>query len=150
MVAVTAKRLQLHPSAALFVAVAVAAIFLWAARDTATVEELQSHGVTDTISLTFADMPGGIVEAHRAEDGALLARFVPGEGGFVRQTMRGFAIERRKADISREQPFELARMASGHLLLSDPATGRVVALDAFGQTNAGVFAGMLNRGRETR
>lgn len=149
MIALLNRHTNLHGPALLAAVLCFALVFV-ALRDTSTVAELRQEGPVETIELTFFDVDGGIVEARRATDGLVLAQYTPGQGGFVRQTMRGFAIERRKADVAPAEPFELARMATGHLLLSDPTTGRVVALDAFGQTNAGDFAGMLNRGRETR
>jgi putative photosynthetic complex assembly protein len=138
------RRFLSHPAAGpLAIIAGMLALILVAGDERTTRESVAAAKVTERVLLTFVDLPQGVVAANVVGSGMEVARYGPGEGGFVRQTMRGFAMERRRADVSRERPFELARLASGHLMLSDPATGRVVALDAFGQTNAGVFAGML-------
>jgi putative photosynthetic complex assembly protein len=93
--------------------------------------------------LHFDDRASGAVLVLDARTDRLIATVEPGEGGFVRATMRGLASERKRRGISDEQPFELQRTVDGHLMLSDPATGRLVALDAFGPTNSAAFARFL-------
>lgn len=94
------------------------------------------------VALRFEDAADGAVVA-RGEGGAELARFAIGEGGFVRVALRSFAATRKKQKVVTEEPFVLARLGNGELVLRDPATGRAVLLDAFGQTNAGAFAVLL-------
>jgi putative photosynthetic complex assembly protein len=93
--------------------------------------------------LRFVDRPDGgvaVYDAHQSEPIEVLA---PGTNGFVRAMMRNFARERRSNGIGAEAPFRLNSSADGRLVLEDPTTGRRVDLEAFGQTNAGVFAGFL-------
>ena len=105
------------------------------------------HG-TDTaavrlVELQFVDRSDGGVTVVDAETGAEIDTIRPGEGGFMRATMRGLASERKRTGVPVAPPFHLYETAAGHLILSDPETGRLVALDAFGQTNAGAFATCL-------
>lgn len=80
------------------------------------------------------DEPGG---PHQ------IAVLPPGSNGFLRAVMRGLAQARKIDGIGREQPFRLARLADGRLILADPATGRRVYLRAFGPTNSAAFARLL-------
>ncbi len=92
------------------------------------------------VELQFVDRADGGVDVLDAELEAVIETIRPGEGGFVRATMRGLASERKRTGIPVDPPFHLYETAEGHLILRDPETGRLVALDAFGQTNAGAFA----------
>ena len=90
------------------------------------------------------DLPDGGIDLRAAEDGRLVARVAPGEGGFVRGTLRGLAQARQREGLGPEAPFTLTRFDNGTLALEDAATGRRVALEAFGPTNAGAFARLLS------
>jgi putative photosynthetic complex assembly protein len=103
--------------------------------------------VVHTVPLAFNDLPDGTVVAVNAHTGRELRRIAPGEGGFIRVTMRSFAAERVNRGFGREEPFDLIRMSDGDLLLSDRVTGRVMLLDAFGPSNEGVFAQLMEDGR---
>lgn len=108
---------------------------------------IDEAAVTESLPLAFNDLPDGTVVALNAETGAELQRIEPGEGGFIRVTMRSFAAERVNRGFGREEPFDLMRMKDGDLMLSDRVTGRVMLLDAFGPSNEGVFAQLLENGR---
>ena len=97
-----------------------------------------------SISLTFADEPDGGVTAHNADTGELVRRWAPETGGFVRTTMRALARTRTMSGIGPELPFTLSRTDKGRLLLEDPSTGERVSLEAFGASNEGEFATLLN------
>lgn len=93
-------------------------------------------------AIAFADRnDGAVVVTERA--GETVAVVPPGEGGFLRGVMRGFARDRKLRGIGPEAPFELMRRTDGRLSLTDPSTGRVVELDAFGPANVAVFARLL-------
>lgn len=102
--------------------------------------------VVDSVALRFSDGDDGSVIASDASTGAQLARIAPGEGGFVRVTLRSLAAERKRHGMGSEVPFTLVRTTGGDLVLSDATTGRVMVLDAFGPSNAGAFAPLLDRG----
>ncbi len=102
------------------------------------------EAVAQSAQLRFTDAPGGVVVASDADTGAVLARVMPGEGGFIRVTLRSMAGERQRHGLGAETPFSLVRTKSGKLVLTDPATGRIMALDAFGPTNAAAFARLLD------
>ena len=95
--------------------------------------------------LTFADGPEASVVV-RDELGREVTRFARGTNGFARVLLRGMARERRKHGLNLDAPFELGRTASGALYLIDPHTPTRITLDAFGVTNAGVFAELLKAG----
>jgi putative photosynthetic complex assembly protein len=105
------------------------------------------------VELQFADRTDGGVDVIDAATGSAIDTIRPGEGGFVRATMRGLASERKRTGVPLAPPFHLYETAAGHLILRDPETGRLVALDAFGRTNAGAFEAFLgnstNRAGET-
>lgn len=103
--------------------------------------------IRERVALTFDDLPDGTVVAVNAANGAELERIPPGEGGFIRVTMRSFAAERTSRGMDRTSPFDLLRLGDGDLVLTDRMTGRVMLLDAFGPSNEGVFAQLLDKGR---
>ncbi len=94
-------------------------------------------------SVLFEDGGGGEVIVRDGASGQEIEVLAPTSNGFLRATMRGFANERKKLGVGPEAPFELTLWQSGGLSLIDPATGREVALEAFGVTNARAFARFL-------
>ncbi len=98
-----------------------------------------------TRDLVFTDQGDGTVMITDAATGAEVAALPRGEGGFVRVVLRGLVDERLRSEAAGvEAPFRLTRWSDGRLSLADPATGRLIALDAFGPTNAGAFARFLD------
>ena len=94
--------------------------------------------------LRFEDRPDGRVVA--IEPGAPATEWVvarPGEGGFLRGTLRALARERRAMGLGAEQPLRLVAHADGRISLEDAATARRIDLESFGPTNAGAFARLL-------
>jgi len=96
--------------------------------------------VVKSLALRFEDQADGSVLVRDAGDGALIYSIAPGTNGFMRATLRGLARERRRTDVGEEQPFQLTYWDDGRLSLDDKATGRKVALEAFGPTNAQAFS----------
>lgn len=91
--------------------------------------------------LLFLDRDDGAVVVLTPE--RKVVQVFTGEQGFLRGTLRGFARTRHQAGLGSELPFQLARWTDGRLTIDDPATGQHVELLAFGPTNAGVFAPLL-------
>lgn len=110
----------------------------------AMVPETQAVAMRD---LRFADRPNGAVAVYAEPGARLITEVEPGAGGFLRGTLRALVRERRQRGLTDDAPFRLARAADGTLILGDPATGRRIVLGAFGPTNAGVFAGLLDEGK---
>ena len=92
------------------------------------------------LQLSFLDRNDGGVAIRDATTGALLYTIAPGTNGFVRGALRGFAQERLRDGIGPSTPFTLTRWFDGTLSLQDKAIGRRIDLDAFGHTQAEVFA----------
>ena len=88
----------------------------------------------------FEDRADGAVVA--LADGAPVKVF-QGEQGFLRGTLRGLARIRHEDGKSPAAPFRLAAWADGRLTIDDTADGQRVDLEAFGPTNAAVFATLL-------
>jgi putative photosynthetic complex assembly protein len=114
------------------------------------VTRLAPSSVVSEVDLRFADRPDGgvaitVIGATRQE--RVLA---PGGDGFLRATMRGLVRERRREGLGDETPFHLTRWSDGALSLTDPATRRRVSLEAFGATNAQVFAKLMPTGEDAR
>ncbi len=115
---------------------------------TMTRDTLRSE-IVDSIDVRFLDREDGAVVVLAAEetgggaDDATVMVLDPGTAGFVRGLMRGLVRERRQNGIGAEPPFRITQWADQRLSLADTATGRTIVLDAFGATNAGVFADML-------
>ncbi len=111
---------------------------------------IDPHAVVRSMEVKFVDQSDGTVIAYEAGTGDELERIAPGGGGFIRVTMRSFAAERINRGLGSDVPFTLLRMADGDLLLQDRMTGRTMLLNAFGPSNEGVFAQLLDHGRTTQ
>jgi putative photosynthetic complex assembly protein len=93
----------------------------------------------------FLDRADGAVVVETVADGRETV-VEPGQGGFVRVVLRGFAHDRRSRGLGPEAPFRLTRAADDRLTLTDTATGRTISLDGFGADNRRAFAELLEEG----
>ncbi|MEL6447495.1 MAG: photosynthetic complex assembly protein PuhC [Pseudomonadota bacterium] len=87
--------------------------------------------------LQFVDQPDGSVNVVAMPSGEALDVVAPGEGNFLRGTLRGLVRERRLNDASMTAGFVVRRYADGAVVISDLATGRTIDLRGFGPVNAG-------------
>jgi putative photosynthetic complex assembly protein len=94
-------------------------------------------------SVLFSDRLDGGISIRDASTGQMIGEISPGEGGFVRGALRGFARERRLENPGMESPFRLAAVPGGAIILEDPVSGRWTDLRAFGATNVQSFADIL-------
>ncbi|MCA9551217.1 MAG: hypothetical protein KC933_14370 [Myxococcales bacterium] len=106
--------------------------------------EVQHVHAVQVRELRFEDVTDGSVQVVDVTRGGVVAELPAGGEGFVRGVLRGMVRSRRQEGIGRDTPLRLVRWSDGHLSLHDPATGRVVELDAFGETNARAFARLLD------
>jgi putative photosynthetic complex assembly protein len=98
-----------------------------------------------TAELRFEDQDDGAVVVRRADSNDVVATIAPGEGGFVRGSMRGMNRTRMLSGIDRGLPFTLTQERDGRLMLRDPHTGREMELRSFGRDNHEAFARILAR-----
>lgn len=99
--------------------------------------------------LIFADGPQGSVIVRDAQSQTEIAQF-EGEQGFLRSTLRALVRERKRQNIGPNAPMQLLGRADGRLTLLDPSTQQRIDLEAFGPSNAAVFAGLQNAGLPTQ
>lgn len=93
--------------------------------------------------LQFIDHSDGSVSVRELPSGQVLDTVGPGQGNFLRGTLRGLVRERRLHDQSMEPGFVISRYVDGAIVLSDTATGRRIDLRAFGEVNAREFTRYL-------
>lgn len=98
--------------------------------------------------ILFSDRVDGGISIRDASTGQMIGEISPGEGGFVRGALRGFARERRLQNPGMESPLRLAAVQGGAIVLEDPVSGRWTDLRAFGATNAQSFADILFKKNE--
>ena len=94
-------------------------------------------------ALRFEDRPDGAVAVLDAGTGRLIEVMAPGTNAFLRATLRGLAQQRMREALGPEVPFKLTAWGDGRLTLEDTETRRTVELEAFGHSNALVFAAIL-------
>ena len=111
-------------------------------RITGPTSEPERGTAVATRDLRFEDRADGAVLIYDAR-ATTPFDVVQGQNGFLRGTLRGLARTRRSEGLDSSKPFHLAAWSDGRLTLDDPATGRHVELEAFGSSNAAVFAHML-------
>ncbi len=95
--------------------------------------------------LRFEDRGDGAVTVFDTQENQLIAVLAPGTNGFARGVMRGLARFRKRDDIGTSPSFHLTHWSDGRVSLEDPTTNRTIELEAFGSTNVGVFAKLLDK-----
>ncbi len=106
----------------------------------------EPDNIVDQRQLRFIDGGGGTVEVFEVNAGAndLLVHVIEsGDGGFVRGVLRSMARARRAQGIDDEHPFVVIQLASGTVLLEDPATEQRIDLQAFGPASIEAFKTLL-------
>ena len=119
----------------------------------ATVARLSGEGATrltlapvvQSRALFFSDTPEGGVAVFDARDRSPVAVLPAGNHGFVRVVLHGLAQDRAVSGLGADMPFHLNRLQDGSAVLEDPATGRVVTLNAFGSSNLEAFTQLLDK-----
>lgn len=106
-------------------------------------EALRGADVVSSRMLRFEDRADGAVIIIDDETGGIVATAEPGTNGFLRGTLRGLMRVRKRDGLAYSEPMKLERHADGELMLIDSKAGSVVALNAFGRTNAAVFGTLL-------
>ncbi len=95
--------------------------------------------------LVMEDHDDGSISVFDAQTHGLVDTVPPKTNGFLRVVLAGMVRERRREDIgSPSRPFHLTRWSDGRLTLDDAATHRLIELNAFGETNEGAFARLLD------
>lgn len=94
-------------------------------------------------TLRFFDEADGTVRVEDGVTAEVLGRFGPGEGGFIRASVRSLVHQRRIRNIGPEVAFDLIQWENSALTLSDPVTGRSVEVSSFGPDNRAIFANLL-------
>ena len=98
-----------------------------------------------TADLLMQDEPDGSIIVTKAGSGQIVTTLQPRTNAFVRVLLTGLVRERRReGEGSHTIPFHLTRWSDNRLTLDDTATGRLIELEAFGHTNEGAFAQMLD------
>ena len=98
--------------------------------------------------LIFDDRADRGISVRDGETGALVADLAPGTHGFVRGLLRGLSRDRYVHGVGGEVPFTLTRWSDGRLSITDPATGSVLHLAAYGFANVREFAAFLPPAKE--
>lgn len=94
--------------------------------------------------LVFMDTAAGDVAVRDVATGKVDTAVAAGsKTGFIRGVMRGLARDRHIRSLDGTKPFRLTRWSNGDLTLTDTATGRVIELGAFGETNRAAFEALL-------
>jgi putative photosynthetic complex assembly protein len=76
--------------------------------------------------------------------GAVASTLTPGSNsGFIRGVMRGLARDRHLRGLDGSIPFRLTLWQNQDLALQDLATGRMIELNGFGDTNRAAFISLL-------
>jgi putative photosynthetic complex assembly protein len=96
--------------------------------------------------LQFLDQPDGSVLIRDVTANAVATTITPGtKSGFIRGVLRGLARDRHLRGLGPEQPFRLILWQNQKLSLEDLATGRIIELNGFGDTNRDAFLTLLQK-----
>lgn len=84
------------------------------------------------------------VSVRDAKTKALVAALPASGHGFIKILLKDFAQQRSASGIAETLPLRLSRREGGEPVMEDPATGRIILLNAFGKSNANAFAHLLD------
>lgn len=116
-------------------------------KDRSGVVETLSEGASKVVQEnTFTatdDRENKTIVIADADDGTVLEVVDRNSNGFIRGALRGLSRERDLRGIGSGEPFRVRLWEDGTLVLDDPSTGQVVALNGFGQDNARAFGKYL-------
>ncbi|MBR0934162.1 photosynthetic complex assembly protein PuhC [Bradyrhizobium jicamae] len=105
------------------------------------------HGMpVRSVSLRFEDRVDGGISVIAPNSGTVIGVVPVGTDGFVRTALRSLAFDRRRHGVGDEPAFLINRWPDGATTLEDPATGRRVALGAFGDANLKAFTNLMAMG----
>ncbi len=105
----------------------------------------------DMIDLTISQTVDDRVLVTEANSGRVLADFAPGEGGFVRGSLRALARMRMTAEVDINEPYRVIKWSNGSVSLSDTKSGQRIYLNAFGPDQVAAFEKFLgNEGRASQ
>lgn len=100
--------------------------------------------VVQSLDVKFDPRDDGSLVVRAADDGATIKVIEPGSEQFVRGILRAVGRERRSHSVASDSPLQIARLADGRLTVRDLYTKKVIELRAFGPTNEGAFAAILD------
>lgn len=109
----------------------------------AKVAPLPIGEIVESRDLFFRDASRGRIAVYDGETRRIITRFEKGEGAFVRQSMRALNHTRRVSNLDMGRAYQLTRTDKGIMLLSDPATGERIKLNAFGRVAIDSFTRFL-------
>lgn len=94
-------------------------------------------------TLSFEEIPGGILNVRDATTGEIITTTQPGKAGFLQGSMRGLMFNRKRDGVALTAPFRLDTRANGQVVLTDLSDGTAIELNAFGRGNALEFKSLL-------
>jgi putative photosynthetic complex assembly protein len=94
--------------------------------------------------LQVEDSSLGSVVVRDGKTGDLIATYKRGEGSFFRATLRTLVHDRMHKGLSLAGNFRLETHGKNQLFLIDEVSGKTLAMNAFGPSNAAVFAALLS------
>ena len=101
-----------------------------------------------TADLVLQDQDDGSITVMQADDRQVIDVVPPASGAFLRVMLAGLVRERRREGQGAQSlPFHLTRWSDGRLTIDDIATHKLIELNAFGPSNAGAFARLLDLSR---
>ena len=98
----------------------------------------------ESLDLRFSDRADGAIVVIDATNGSVIEVLAPGTHGFVRGILRGLARDRKVHGVGAEPAFTLTRWSDGRHSITDPTTGTVLHLAAYGFANVAEFSSMLS------
>ena len=93
--------------------------------------------------LLFNEQDDGFITIRQAGTGEEVGRIAPGEGGFIRASMRGLMRNRTRYGEPPDGAFRVTRTADGDVWLQDLSTKQDIELQAFGPNQVQAFAAYL-------
>ena len=106
-------------------------------------QTLPGGTVVESRSLRFEQASDGRIIVVDAATGLAISDAPPGAEGFLKGAMRGLTRIRKAEETAQGAPYRLELLANGQLMLVDTMSGVALDLNAYGRSNAAVFAEFL-------
>ena len=108
-------------------------------------QQVSFGGVTKPLAIRFLKNGAGDIEIVEPRTSRTIKRIPEARKGFIDPLVRSLMRERMRHEADQTAPYLLAKNELGHLTITDPKTGTLIYLQAFGPTNIALFNDIANQ-----
>ncbi|MEM6488551.1 MAG: photosynthetic complex assembly protein PuhC [Pseudomonadota bacterium] len=125
------------------IVVLVATTIATVTRDSVPVEPGGGSPMVASRLVAFESTDEGVLVVRDADTGDQISSLLESDGGFLHNLVAVLSKQRRRHAVDTALPYQLSAHTNGRVSIRDPATGRVIDINAFGANQVETFAALL-------